>query len=719
MKDRLLNRTFFVIFIAIFALITLVDSIAFYIAFQNSLQKSRIYTWQENEQAVNRITERLNNLFVDNNQLAVGLQRMRWVIKLSSMTNVFDDDFPYEIQLEIINDYLFTPGVNDMTQSRFIYFPYRNLIVGANAWNDAGYYMHKMLNIPYENRNDILNRIKASHSICNFFLPESRSDTSTNLANRMLIAFPINEGTSLKKAYLCIVLKTDVIVDTLKGYMPQGITGLEIKDAGEQYTYLSLGHATAESHVEQRSVNIVNWIIEYYISPNVITLNQESFQFVIPFLILFFIGLIVSYVIAYFVYHPLEKLLVGINGNNHSKNVIRDLNHSVNSIMDQYQKSRKTIILHHLISGYFDQDDHEENVLGFNDHMRMQVFVCVPIEKTNVDTEWIKHLDETLSRMNNINYQMLESYNRNFAVIVGYRSDEAIEKYSEQILNTCICDEKNEVYVGNLSQGYVGISISYQSALERQLILSSNGKLSYYFPLEWEKMYLASLQQGNQNAAVSILHKVLDENEKRLTTGEIDRTDLYRLTSRLRTDLHRIICEMNMDENIINPIDHISKLSNWSNLYQEIIHVTEVICQIISSKNISESQSEYRITKYVDTHFHEADLSITTLQNVFGISATTLNRYIKSVTGQTFLPYLTMRRMEEAKTLMQSGTIKVSVIAELVGYENEYSFRRAFQHYTGVKIQDYQQFMENQLTNSKENEKQGIAPGSQEGKLSS
>ena len=54
----------------------------------------------------------------------------------------------------------------------------------------------------------------------------------------------------------------------------------------------------------------------------------------------------------------------------------------------------------------------------------------------------------------------------------------------------------------------------------------------------------------------------------------------------------------------------------------------------------------------------------------------------------TFYAYLTQRRMERAKALLAGGA-SVAEVADRVGYDTDYSFRRAFQRYTGVKAQDY------------------------------
>ena len=46
--------------------------------------------------------------------------------------------------------------------------------------------------------------------------------------------------------------------------------------------------------------------------------------------------------------------------------------------------------------------------------------------------------------------------------------------------------------------------------------------------------------------------------------------------------------------------------------------------------------------------------------------------------------------MDRAKELVNDPKLRIADVARMVGYENESSFRRTFQRYTGCRVQDYQ-----------------------------
>ena len=91
---------------------------------------------------------------------------------------------------------------------------------------------------------------------------------------------------------------------------------------------------------------------------------------------------------------------------------------------------------------------------------------------------------------------------------------------------------------------------------------------------------------------------------------------------------------------------------------------------------------------YIDAHYADHEMSMQAICEAFSMSANTINKCVKAATGMTFYAYLTQRRMERAKVLLAGGA-SVAEVADRVGYDTDYSFRRAFQRYTGVKAQDF------------------------------
>lgn len=67
-----------------------------------------------------------------------------------------------------------------------------------------------------------------------------------------------------------------------------------------------------------------------------------------------------------------------------------------------------------------------------------------------------------------------------------------------------------------------------------------------------------------------------------------------------------------------------------------------------------------------------------------GMSRTAFAQRFHTLAGQTPMYYLTMWRMQKAKTILESGNMAMSAIAEQVGYQSEASFSKAFKKHIGI-----------------------------------
>lgn len=84
---------------------------------------------------------------------------------------------------------------------------------------------------------------------------------------------------------------------------------------------------------------------------------------------------------------------------------------------------------------------------------------------------------------------------------------------------------------------------------------------------------------------------------------------------------------------------------------------------------------------YLDSHFQDPP-TIVELSRIVGTNEFTLKRAFKDVIGTTIFAYVSHRRMERAKLLLQQG-MSVSSAAQNVGYECVRSFSAAFRRQTG------------------------------------
>lgn len=94
------------------------------------------------------------------------------------------------------------------------------------------------------------------------------------------------------------------------------------------------------------------------------------------------------------------------------------------------------------------------------------------------------------------------------------------------------------------------------------------------------------------------------------------------------------------------------------------------------------------IREYLNRNYAQ-EMTLQHIAERFFISRENVSRKFKQITGENLSDYLTSLRVDKAKTLLQNTNLRLSQIAELVGYEDEKYFSRVFKKSTGVTPREY------------------------------
>ncbi|UQZ33600.1 DNA-binding response regulator [Paenibacillus sp. PK3_47] len=94
------------------------------------------------------------------------------------------------------------------------------------------------------------------------------------------------------------------------------------------------------------------------------------------------------------------------------------------------------------------------------------------------------------------------------------------------------------------------------------------------------------------------------------------------------------------------------------------------------------------IREYLNQNY-ASDMTLQHIAERFFISRENVSRKFKGVTGENLSDYLTGLRVDKAKALLQHTNLRLSQIAELVGYEDEKYFSRVFKKATGQTPREY------------------------------
>lgn len=120
----------------------------------------------------------------------------------------------------------------------------------------------------------------------------------------------------------------------------------------------------------------------------------------------------------------------------------------------------------------------------------------------------------------------------------------------------------------------------------------------------------------------------------------------------------------------------------------------EACTKIIDSRP-QESSSEVVIakeaTRYMQEHYSDSDLTMSTLAEQLKVSSVTLAVVFKNEMGIRPSDYLANLRMERARELLITTNMLIREISVAVGYEDDHVFTRRFKKYTGKTPGQYRE----------------------------
>ena len=96
-----------------------------------------------------------------------------------------------------------------------------------------------------------------------------------------------------------------------------------------------------------------------------------------------------------------------------------------------------------------------------------------------------------------------------------------------------------------------------------------------------------------------------------------------------------------------------------------------------------------RACKFVGEGFSDPELSLETLARELAYNKKYLSSLFKKYLNMGFSEYLTLLRIQEARSLMEQGYTSVKDIAYRCGYDDTAYFSRVFKKQTGLSPREY------------------------------
>lgn len=129
---------------------------------------------------------------------------------------------------------------------------------------------------------------------------------------------------------------------------------------------------------------------------------------------------------------------------------------------------------------------------------------------------------------------------------------------------------------------------------------------------------------------------------------------------------------------------HIPSFQPGKSLYEQLAHITEAFCDLINGHNNTDKDSfTQELFSYIDAHYTDSDICLTSLKNHFKCSESTVRKVFKRVTDVPIARYIEQKRMILAYDLLAKNELSVTEIAHKCGYSLPHSFYKAYKRVYG------------------------------------
>lgn len=414
--------------------------------------------------------------------------------------------------------------------------------------------------------------------------------------------------------------------------------------------------------------------------------------------VLLVLALCAGLLISYFTYQPVMQMLARL-GILHSAGdefsavkrrfeEIRQLEIEMEGLTSQYYNSARNNLLLSLLHGAFARRLTNDAMALFGlpfeqSDGKLYVAVVVTDEGERPEEETARDLLRmqnylVLSRIPAVKCVAPEGE----LILILYCDDsgraDAVKRLSRLVLQLkAYCRDSfagYECFSGLPHHGLMGISKSYQEALEERTDGETGCQAGYYFPLDWEIQLITQLRAGNARALERILRELSRENLAR----SLNASEHRQLMSMLAEILQRVARETNAGlKDFSSRLAAAADLEDRQAAWEAMGRLARELCPAAEEIDGAQPTGE-RIRQYLHEHFRDANLSQKGIADEFGLSCPNMSRMFKRTTGKNFIDYLQELRVFAARSAFDAGETDVIAVARSCGYENEVTFRRAF-----------------------------------------
>ena len=675
-------QRYFLTYAAIFAAMIFISILL--LARTTNKERARAAEQQRALQA-EKISTQLDDMWKSAGSVGELLNNSSWVEKYKSDTDVFDADFDLVSRQEISQTLQNVCLSSTVVQDIGVIYPRKDTVITPQGWFDLQEYqtfLQRRHLVETENfLDDVLGMTGGFSKLYAEDFAETTPDTLVYVSQLDILDSP--------RAIAVIYLDKSVIARQLQQISGAQVCAVRIANAaGDTRMQLTLAEPDPDDIVTMQLASR-NMLLNYEISFE----NQRMpfMQGAGGYLLISgvaVLSMLLAYALAKMQYSPVNRLMrmltakTGVNSQSGDMDTIAFCidnlfadNESLKKMVTSYQQTLNRQQVVQLLRGYFNED--VARLMQGSDNLFTENFVYAvlvlqrikdnresPDEQAQENARYIvilQHIVEKLCQEQN-HCELVEQVDGNTAVIIEFPAmpdRDALMAIAETV-HAALAEQDIE------SRAFVGRPC--------------------YYPIEWESRLMTAVQDGNIIQVRSILHHLYEENRRLHLSAPL----VSRISLLLTEDLHRTAVAMDLAPELLAEFREPHPAQRLETAFATAEKTAEIICAEAARRKESATDNVSRsLVEYVNTHIFDPELSLKQLGDEFSVSTASVSRIFKKSAGENFYHYITQKRIARAKELLLIQGYCPAQIAEAVGYDSEYSFKRAFVRTVGMAPRDY------------------------------
>ena len=710
-------QRYFLTYAAIFAAMIFISILL--LARTTNMERARAAEQQRSLQA-EKISTQLDDMWKSAGSVGELLNNSSWVEKYKSDNDVFDADFDLVSRQEISQTLQNVCLSSTVVQDIGVIYPRKDTVITPQGWFDLQEYQTFLQRNHLVETEDFLDDVLGMTGGFSKLYAEDFAETTPDT----LVYVSQLDILDSPRAIAVIYLDKSVIARQLQQISGAQVCAVRIANAaGDTRMQLTLAEPDPDDVVTMQLASR-NMLLNYEISFE----NQRMpfMQGAGGYLLISgvaVLSMLLAYALAKMQYSPVNRLMrmltakTGVNSQSGDMDTIAFCidnlfadNESLKKMVTSYQQTLNRQQVVQLLRGYFNED--VARLMQGSDNLFTENFVYAvlvlqrikdnresPDEQAQENARYIvilQHIVEKLCQEQN-HCELVEQVDGNTAVIIEFPAmpdRDALMEIAETV-HAALAEQdiESRAFVGRPCRGLAGISTSDQAAVEtmqtdtgHHTVVYAQPQMEYYYPIEWESRLMTAVQDGNIIQVRSILHHLYEENRRLHLSAPL----VSRISLLLTEDLHRTAVAMDLAPELLAEFREPHPAQRLETAFATAEKTAEIICAEAARRKESATDNVSRsLVEYVNTHIFDPELSLKQLGDEFSVSTASVSRIFKKSAGENFYHYITQKRIARAKELLLIQGYCPAQIAEAVGYDSEYSFKRAFVRTVGMAPRDY------------------------------